>query len=269
MCLLMMIIDIYFLLIALQVIFIFTIYLDTFQIPLQPLRDNLQSQTYECFEEDNVKYDCYEKAVDLAGKGRWAKAHGPMASAAATLLDFEWEIPAINEWVSPDLVPWSIDYADHNLEGMLREVLTHYFQMSIWHKAKACDTGEVPDLTEVRALLKRGKAASDHRFVYWLVAVVQGGADTSFSRYASFGEGLVKCACCGEIVEGNIWEHLSYFCRVTLEDDDLIDAEIIMRGQEDLRAGSRQSLWLRGLRPLVVGDPLASTYSYYNSWGDD
>jgi len=41
-------------------------YRDIFQIPLQPLRDNLQSQTYECFEEDNVKYDYYEKAIDLA-----------------------------------------------------------------------------------------------------------------------------------------------------------------------------------------------------------
>jgi protein arginine N-methyltransferase 5 len=43
-------------------------YLDTFQIPLQPLRDNLQSQTYECFEEDNIKYDYYEKAVNCALK---------------------------------------------------------------------------------------------------------------------------------------------------------------------------------------------------------
>lgn len=41
-------------------------YLDTFQIPLQPLRDNLPSQTYECFEEDVVKYDLYQTAVELA-----------------------------------------------------------------------------------------------------------------------------------------------------------------------------------------------------------
>jgi protein arginine N-methyltransferase 5 len=41
-------------------------YLDVFQIPLQPLRDNLPSQTYECFEEDNVKYDQYEKALIAA-----------------------------------------------------------------------------------------------------------------------------------------------------------------------------------------------------------
>ena len=141
-----------------------------------------------------------------------------MASAAATLLDFEWEIPAVDHWVSPDLCPWSIDYADQNLEGMLREVLGYYFQLSIWHKAKACHTGEVPDLTEVKLLLRRGKAAKDLGRVYWLEAAVQGGVDTSFSRYAIFEEGLVTCSCCGDVVEGSIWEHLSYFCRVILED---------------------------------------------------
>jgi hypothetical protein len=41
-------------------------YLDVFQIPLQPLKDNLQSQTYECFEEDNIKYEYYEKALNKA-----------------------------------------------------------------------------------------------------------------------------------------------------------------------------------------------------------
>ncbi len=142
-----------------------------------------------------------EKATELTGKGRWSRVHGPLASAAATLLDFEWDIPAINEWISPDSVEWSIDYGDPNLEGMLREVLSHYFQLAIWHKANACDTGIIPDLTEVRALLRRGKNASDHRSTYWLDAVVQGGADTSFSRYATFEDGLVNCACCGEIVE--------------------------------------------------------------------
>ena len=88
-----------------------------------------------------------------------------MASAAATLLDFEWEIPDVDHWISPDLCPWSIDYTDQNHEGMLREALGYYFRLSIWPKAKACDTGEVPDLTEVRLLLRRGKAAKDHRRV--------------------------------------------------------------------------------------------------------
>ena len=190
-----------------------------------------------------------------------------MASAAATLLDFEWEIPAIDQWVSPDLSPWSIAYGDPNLEGMLRETLGHYSQLSIWRKAKACDTGEVPDLTEVRALLRRGNASKDYRMTYWLDAVVQGGADTSFSRYATFEEGLVKCACCEEVVEGSVWEHLRYFCKTTLEDPELIDIEVIMRGQEELRAGNRSSLWLRGLRPLNMVDPLSSEYVFTNSWG--
>lgn len=41
-------------------------YLDVFQIPLQPLKDNLQSQTYECFEDDVAKYELYEKALHSA-----------------------------------------------------------------------------------------------------------------------------------------------------------------------------------------------------------
>ena len=112
-----------------------------------------------------------EKAVELEPNGRWSKVHGPMASAAATLLDFEWEIPAVDHWISPDMCEWHIDFADQNIEGMLREALGYYFQLSIWHKAKACDTGEVPDLTEVKLILRRGKAAKDHRRVYWLEAV--------------------------------------------------------------------------------------------------
>jgi protein arginine N-methyltransferase 5 len=41
-------------------------YLDYLQAPLQPLADNLESQTYETFERDPVKYERYEEAVRLA-----------------------------------------------------------------------------------------------------------------------------------------------------------------------------------------------------------
>ncbi|KYQ91299.1 protein arginine methyltransferase [Tieghemostelium lacteum] len=41
-------------------------YLDYLQSPLQPLQDNLQSQTYEVFELDPVKYTNYQKATYLA-----------------------------------------------------------------------------------------------------------------------------------------------------------------------------------------------------------
>ncbi|KAK3086104.1 hypothetical protein FSP39_013632 [Pinctada imbricata] len=41
-------------------------YEDYLQSPLQPLMDNLESQTYEVFEKDPVKYSQYQKAVYLA-----------------------------------------------------------------------------------------------------------------------------------------------------------------------------------------------------------
>ena len=41
-------------------------YEDYLQCPLQPLMDNLESQTYEVFEKDPVKYSQYEKAITKA-----------------------------------------------------------------------------------------------------------------------------------------------------------------------------------------------------------
>lgn len=41
-------------------------YKDTLQSPLQPLTDNLESQTYEVFERDPVKYARYQDAVEAA-----------------------------------------------------------------------------------------------------------------------------------------------------------------------------------------------------------
>eukprot|EP00798_Chlamydomonas_sp_ICE-L_P014068 gene14068-20013_t len=38
-------------------------YRDYLQVPLQPLQDNLESQTYETFERDVMKYTLYEEAV--------------------------------------------------------------------------------------------------------------------------------------------------------------------------------------------------------------
>lgn len=41
-------------------------YEDYLQCPLQPLMDNLESQTYEVFEKDPVKYSEYERAMYMA-----------------------------------------------------------------------------------------------------------------------------------------------------------------------------------------------------------
>ena len=48
-------------------------YYDYLQAPLQPLADNLESQTYETFERDPVKYVQYEEAVYLALMDRLAQ----------------------------------------------------------------------------------------------------------------------------------------------------------------------------------------------------
>ncbi|KAI0207199.1 Protein arginine N-methyltransferase 5 [Lamellibrachia satsuma] len=45
-------------------------YEDYLQCPLQPLMDNLESQTYEVFEKDPFKYSQYQKAVLLALQDR-------------------------------------------------------------------------------------------------------------------------------------------------------------------------------------------------------
>ena len=37
-------------------------YRNYLQSPLQPLADNLESATYEVFENDGIKYDLYEQA---------------------------------------------------------------------------------------------------------------------------------------------------------------------------------------------------------------
>lgn len=41
-------------------------YEDYLQTPLQPLGDNLESQVYETFEKDPVKYKDYGRALELA-----------------------------------------------------------------------------------------------------------------------------------------------------------------------------------------------------------
>jgi protein arginine N-methyltransferase 5 len=44
----------------------FLSYNDTLQAPLQPLMDNLESQTYEVFENDIIKYHLYQQAIETA-----------------------------------------------------------------------------------------------------------------------------------------------------------------------------------------------------------
>ena len=51
------------------------------QAPLQPLQDNLESQTYETFEKDGTKYAQYQAAVHAALLDRPAPSNGSGAGA--------------------------------------------------------------------------------------------------------------------------------------------------------------------------------------------
>ena len=55
------------------------------QAPLQPLQDNLESQTYETFEKDGTKYAQYQAAVHAALLDRPAPANGAPTSAHVAL----------------------------------------------------------------------------------------------------------------------------------------------------------------------------------------
>lgn len=64
---------------------------DYLQSPLQPLKDNLQSQTYEVFEQDPIKYSQYQLAIKKALKNRLNQStvlmvvgagRGPLVTAA-------------------------------------------------------------------------------------------------------------------------------------------------------------------------------------------
>ena len=56
-------------------------YRNYLQSPLQPLADNLESSTYETFENDTIKYELYEDAcykayMDMMRTGKFAQTKG-------------------------------------------------------------------------------------------------------------------------------------------------------------------------------------------------
>jgi hypothetical protein len=58
-------------------------YRDFLQSPLQPLQDNLESQTYETFERDDTKYTTYEQAVYRCLLDRVPQVRGRVGGARA------------------------------------------------------------------------------------------------------------------------------------------------------------------------------------------
>ena len=63
-------------------------YHDYLQMPLQPLYHNLESQTYETFEEDPVKYVNYEEAVFRCLLDKIARKANPQRMSPADFCNF-------------------------------------------------------------------------------------------------------------------------------------------------------------------------------------
>ena len=159
-------------------------------------------------------------AVKLEAPGRWSRVFGPRSSAVATLQDFDWVVPGISQWSSPDGALWELDLSAPNFIQMQKKLLQHFFQASLWKKAGIFPSGLAPDLTDILELRRAGLKTSSHREVYWLDAVVQGSLEFSLQRLVTKAEGYAKCSLCGASVEGPVWPHFAYGCQTVAEDFD-------------------------------------------------
>ena len=99
----------------------------------------------------------------------------------------------------------------------LRQMLSHFLQLGVWHKARAhtfgASLGLYPDLKPLRSQIQQAKKKSRWEELYFLQAIGQGSMDlfseTSLTRSE---EGLVTCRWCSCPVIGSPWRHLAWFC---------------------------------------------------------
>ena len=95
---------------------------------------------------------------------------------------------------------------------MLKELLSVYFQQALWKRAQVFPDGTSPDLTDARALRRKGIQSSGHREVYWPDAVVQGSMEMAVQHLAIKNQGYIQCSLCKQSLETAVWPHLVYSC---------------------------------------------------------
>jgi hypothetical protein len=69
---------------------------------------------------------------ELGHKFKWARVKGPMSSAIATLIDWDFEPLSLTQWIDPTGATWVIDYEVPSCIGLAKEVLEHHFLCKIW-----------------------------------------------------------------------------------------------------------------------------------------
>ena len=94
----------------------------------------------------------------LEDRSRWGKVYGTLSAAMASLLDAGFEIPDIGKWIDPSGVEWLLDYSQPMAIPAIRQVLTHFLQLGVWHKAHShtfgSSLGLYPDLKPLKVRIQ-------------------------------------------------------------------------------------------------------------------
>jgi hypothetical protein len=192
---------------------------------------------------------------------KWGSVSGPMASAIATLRDWGWSATCMTTWRDPDGYDWHLDYADPLLPEALKEVLGVHFSKRIWATLASqhfAGPSLQPDFTSYHKLRKALKKQQDWRKLYYLGAIIQGGAHCLAERHIGLNDdGASVCSQCGDLVSGCPLKHFTYYCSAILS-LELKGIEASSHLVEQARAELEvlPAKWLRKLLPLDVPDSL-------------
>ena len=109
----------------------------------------------------------------------------------ASLLDAGFEIPDIGRWIDPSGVEWALDFAQPRAIPAIRQVLTHFLQLGMWHRASnhtfASSLGLFPDLVPLKVRIQQAKKKASQ-------CIGQGSMDLfAESLLVRAENGLVTC----------------------------------------------------------------------------
>ena len=95
------------------------------------------------------------KLPALEDRCRLGKVYGTLSAAMASLLDAGFEIPDIGRWIDPSGGIWALDFSQPMAIPAIRQVLTYFLQIGIWHRASnhtfGASLGLYPDLKPLKS----------------------------------------------------------------------------------------------------------------------
>ena len=229
----------------------------------------------EAIRQENGPTLIHRKAFDtilasMPESRRWSHVKGPISSAIATLLDHGWHLDSISEWTDPAGNKWGIDFAEPLIVDQVKEVLVETFGHHVWEQQAAKHFAGInvkPDLTAYFKMRKQFEREKDFRRLYFLDSVVQGSAGNLAEQAIHLKDGLPTCNLCLQTVEGCPFSHLCYSCTAICNSGFKgVEATQHLVGQANVEALIHPHIWLRGLFPLSVPDPLDHSFKVQASF---